>query len=713
MGAAPKTALQVKRLQMELEDLRRQLVDVTARESRYRAIVDEQADLIVRTDAERRLLFVNRAFAASLKRSAHELIGQPLESVLPDAERVEISSQLDQLSADAPVTVHDAAHSRGDELQRWIQWTHSAVCSPAGAIQEIQSVGRDITGRRRAEEELQKTSRAMLSALNAQVKMAAELQAARARAEAAAEAKSVFLANMSHEIRTPMNGIVGMTSLLIETNLDEEQREFAETIRTSAESLLALLNDILDFTKVEAGRLELESIDFGLRRAVDEVIAVLAPTASEKQLGLTCIVHAEVPDALRGDPGRLRQVLSNLISNAIKFTAAGDVCVEIEAVQIGAQAVLLRFTVEDSGIGIPLDRIDRLFQVFSQIDASTTRRFGGSGLGLAICKRLVERFGGTIGVDSQPGRGSRFWFTLPLQRALTASEQAPIPLDSLAGRTLLVVEPHSPTRLAITQQLLPCGVSVHGVESGSEAFSQLRSAGTNPRFSAAVIAPELPDMSGEELAAQLKSDASWSDLPLILLAGCGLRGDSARASHAGFAAYLTKPVRTGQLAECLARVLSATATPHTSRPIITRHQLTWDAPDTEVRGRVLLVEDNPINQKVAMRQLQRLGYEVQIASNGRLALDALDARPFDLVLMDCQMPVMDGYQATSEIRARHDERARIPIVALTANALNGDRDHCLAAGMDDYLAKPFQSQDLAAVLKRWLGKRSAALPLPR
>lgn len=677
--------------------------------------------------------FVNPAGASMLGYEPHELIGLPMHATIhhtkPDG------SPYPRESCPMYAAFKDGiVHHEEDEVLWRKDGTSFPISYSSTPIrdEELNLVGAvviftDNTGRKLTDEKIRR------STLNLET-INKDLQTARDQALAATRAKSDFLATMSHEIRTPLNAVIGLTEILLETSLNDDQRDMVNTVQHSGEFLLGIINDILDFSKIEAGKLDLEMLDFDIRATLDDIIGLLSERARAKGLELSALVDASTPLEIHGDPGRIRQILVNLIGNAIKFTNSGGVSVYVSANTNGDQELTLHFSVSDTGIGLSAEAQQNLFQSFSQADSTTTRKYGGSGLGLAISKCLVTLMHGEIGVESQAGQGSRFWFTLPVAQPDTP-HRFPEPCDSLQGRRLCIIDGQQPIQRLLQHYAETWGMVCQVANDASSGLVLIHNAHSqNQPFDAVIVnyahsQSESPD--NMTLGIAIQQDRRLRDSSFILLAELGQRGEARLAQDSGFAAYLAQPVRYQQLYDCLRMVLGKASTSSESpAPLVTRHTLKESRAHTQYR--ILLVEDNVVNQKVAVRMLQTMGFRSDIAATGREALEGFRQSVYDLILMDCQMPGMDGFEVTRQIRAWESDRAhsqelekkeyvssnaslltphrsRIPIIALTANALQGDRDRCLEAGMDDFLAKPVRMEDLKAKFQKWLTPQAAPL----
>jgi two-component system, sensor histidine kinase and response regulator len=648
----------------------RRTADLEASQDRYRATVENITDSMVVFDAETlEVLEFNSSYASRAGAPPDQLRGVRLtRAMVGGTQDVPLADEI------AAIMRHGRPVIVERTLRRFDGTTVEVSCSLSPTTfagrPALCAVIHDISNRKQVE---------------------AELARARDAALESARLKSEFLANMSHEIRTPMNGIVGMSGLLLETGLTQQQRDFADTIQMSADSLLTIINDILDFSKVEAGKLQFDCIGFELRPTLEGALDLLAEKAADRKIELALLIDHDVPDNLMGDPGRLRQIVLNLLGNAVKFTDAGEVVIHVSrATSSRADVAALRFAVIDTGIGIPPAVQSRLFSAFVQADGSTTRKYGGTGLGLAICRRLVELMHGTIGVESEAGKGSTFWFTAEFGRSTEQVVAQPDSTGVLTDKRVLVVDDNATNRKVLHHQLALWGARDTCVGDAEAALEALQ---TQAQFDLLILDVQMPNVDGFELAASVRQLQAYATVPIVLMTSLGDLEDRERLQALGITIRLHKPLKAAQLRLALTNALSNGDS--VGRPAMVAPQVSRPS-----RARILVAEDNTVNQKVALLQLRKLGYAADAVGNGEEAIAALSAIPYDLVLMDCQMPEVDGFEATRRVRAMLGRR--IPIVAMTANALFGDRENCLEAGMDDYLSKPVKSGELEVMLQRWL-----------
>ena len=652
-----------------------------------RAMLDNIPDSIYFKDRESRFLIVSRSLAIRLGlNSPDEMIGKKDGDYFGEKHAEEaLKDERHILRTGEPIVAKTEREHWLDGRERWVLTTKVPLKNRQGEITGTFGISKDITELKEAE---------------------AELGRARDAALESARLKSEFLANMSHEIRTPLNAVIGMTGLLLDTELNQDQRDFTETIRNSADSLLNIINDILDFSKIEAGKMAIEKIDFDLAEVVEGTADLLAESAQQKDIELATWIHEDVPRHLRGDPGRLRQVLTNLLGNGVKFTEHGEVVLSVNKERQAENKILIRFSVRDTGVGISPEAQSRLFQAFVQADGSTTRRYGGTGLGLAISRQLVDLMHGEMGFESNPGRGSTFWFTVPLE---VQSGEAPVPLmaSTLEGFRILVVDDNETNREIVHHQVLSWKMRNGSANSGEAALRVLHEAAdAGDPFHLAILDMQMPEMDGLALARAIKNDAKLAGTQLVMLTSLGYLPEERRWRDAGIAAYLIKPVKESRLFDTLVSVLRGAGQ---ARRVAAPGGVGRGAARPSVR--VLVAEDNIVNQKVALRQIQKLGFSADAVANGLEVLQAVKQIPYDIILMDCQMPELDGYEATRLIRSeehklRHSRRHYI--IAMTANALTGDREECLRAGMDDYISKPVRIEELDSAIARGLSTIESA-----
>ena len=662
----------------------------TSERHRLSTLMDNLPDNIYFKDRESRFVAANRAMLSWTGfKDQSEIIGKTdqdlfagehADAALADEQKIIATGQ--------PIVGVEEKETWPDGHETWVSTTKVPWRDASGNVIGIFGWSRDITARKLGEKNLKVANEA---------------------AEKAGRAKSEFLANMSHEIRTPMNGVIGMTDLLLDSDLDPQQREFAETIRTSADTLLKIINDILDFSKIEAGKLTFEILDFDLIEAVEGTLDMLAERAQGKEIELAGTILPGTPTRLRGDPGRLRQILTNLIGNAIKFTETGEVVVRVSKERETETYAVLRFEVQDTGIGISPEAQARLFQPFNQADGSLTRKYGGTGLGLAIAKQLVEMMQGQIGVQSQQGKGSTFWFTAQFEKQASAVKAPERSFRDLFNFQVLVVDDNATNREILRRQILAWRMQANSAASGAEALKLLRTAATECKpYDLALLDVQMPEMDGLTLARAIKADPAIAGTRLILLTGFSKRISPEEPRAAGNTDCCFKPVRQSRLFACLANaLLGPSTTPRTLAKALIAPSL------RPQQIRVLIAEDNIVNQMVTFGQLKKLGYSADVVPDGLAVLKALDRLHYDIVLMDCQMPEMDGYEATRRIRARMGDFPQPHIIAMTAHAMQGDREKCLAAGMDDYISKPVQLKTLAAALARGLSPEAKTDPLKK
>jgi len=644
------------------------------------AIVSYSADAIVGKTPDGVITSWNPAAERLYGYHAAEAVGRHADFMIPERLRAQENAFLADVAATGTTHTYESERVRSDGLLVPISLTISPI-SGAGGIHGVATIARDITERLRNQ---------------------AELVAAREAAEEASRLKSEFLATMSHEIRTPMNGIIGLTGVLLDTELDERQQQYANGVRVAADALLSLINDILDFSKLEAGKVELDPEPFDPRLLVEEVAGLLAEAAREKDLELMAYCRPEVPVSLLGDAGRIRQVLLNLASNAVKFTEAGEVAIRVGVAGQDAGRTTVRFEVRDTGIGIDAADHDRLFEPFLQADASTTRKYGGTGLGLAICRRLTEAMGGEIGLTSTPGSGSTFWISVPLPVTDPTTLPAQPPYAQTEGLRVLVVDDNASNRMILEAQLAGWKMQADAVGGARHALKRAREeAEAGHPYDLAVLDMCMPDMDGVELARLLSADEALKSMKLILLTST-MQVDRQELRAAGIREWLTKPVRSSEFYDRLIRLIAGPVVPAAAPAPATMH-----AEDHRGEGLVLVVEDNEINKLVARSMVAKLGYGVDVVSDGAEAVAATASKHYDAVLMDCHMPVLDGFEATRIIRARTSSGPRIPIIAMTAGAMDEDRERCLNAGMDDYLSKPVDEGKLRSVLAQWIPRKAS------